>query len=74
MFASFISALPCDTGDIIYSPGGALDYVPWDIDVFMQSLKSLMQFIGPAFNIGIQIFCIVGGVYLVLNIVGGIGR
>lgn len=49
-------------------------YVPWDINLVFSAIGNLRSSIGSAFNIGIWIFIIMTGIYLVAKIVDSIGQ
>lgn len=49
-------------------------YVPWNLDLLYDAIPTLWANIGVAFNIGLWIFIIITGVYLVIKIVGSVGR
>lgn len=44
-------------------------YVPWNPAIFDKGIQNLISFIGPAFNIGVWIFFIMAGVFLIAKIV-----
>ena len=48
-------------------------YVPWNPGYFEQGRQLLWNLIGTAFNIGIWIFILISGVYLILKIVDKFG-
>lgn len=49
-------------------------YIPWDVAIFAQAIAMLRNQIGVAFNVGFWIFAIVTCIYIVINLVGSIGR
>ncbi len=49
-------------------------YIPWDVAIFAQAIAMLRNQIGIAFNVGFWIFAIVTCIYIVINLVGSIGR
>lgn len=48
--------------------------VPWDIGLFMSGIKWLTSAFGTAINIGIWIFILISGVYLVAKIISSLGK
>ena len=53
--------------------GDRKDYVPWNPMYFEEGAKEIWRNIGTAFNIGIWIFIIITGVYLVVKLVDHFG-
>lgn len=49
-------------------------YVPWNLDYLYDAIPTLWGNIGMAFNIGIWIFIIMTGLYLLIKIVSSIGK
>lgn len=49
-------------------------YIPWDVTLFYSGMTHLRGVIGTAFNIGIWIFVIISGIYLVIKLVSSFGQ
>lgn len=49
-------------------------YIPWNVSQLYRSVGNLRSTIGVAFDIGIWIFVIVTGFYVVMKIVNSIGQ
>lgn len=48
-------------------------YIPWNVNMLYDGINALRSNIGVAFNVGIGIFLVVTGIYIVIAIVNRFG-
>lgn len=61
--------VPSGSGGAAYNP-----YVPWDPSFLERGIAMVRNNIGSAINIGIYIFLIISGIFIVAALVSSIGK
>lgn len=59
------------SSSVITGNEGSIDggYIVWDPTVISRGLGQIKEWIGMAFNVGIWVFLIISGIYLIVSIV-----